>query len=89
MLVADSDSNEKTNPGWLRGIRIGSAKTGVVSQFIPDTEAWPDSEARWYEPNGPRKNITTGPEDVSIDAQGNVYGAEVGPRRLMRYVPTK
>ena len=71
------------------GIRIGSARTGAVAQFIPDTEAWPDSEARWYEPNGPRKSITTGPEDVSVDAQGNVYGAEVGPRRLMRYVPVK
>ena len=89
MFVADSDSNAKTNPGWLRGIRIGSAKTGAVAQFIPDTEAWPDSDARWYEPNGPRKSITTGPEDVSVDAQGNVYGAEVGPRRLMRYVPVK
>ncbi len=28
LYVADSESNSKTNPGWKRGIRIGSAKDG-------------------------------------------------------------
>ena len=50
-------------------------------------ELWPDSDRRWYEPNGPRVNITSGPEAASIDANGVIYGAEVGPRRVMRYVP--
>ncbi|PYU18363.1 MAG: hypothetical protein DMG30_27730 [Acidobacteria bacterium] len=27
------------NPGFSRGIRIGSVKTGVVSAFIPDPDA--------------------------------------------------
>ena len=85
MLVADSDSNAKQNAGWFRGIRIGSAKTGKLTALIPDTEAYPDSLERW-DPSGVVKSVSTGPEGVTIDAAGNVYGAEVGPMRVMRYV---
>ncbi|HEU0107549.1 MAG TPA: peptidyl-alpha-hydroxyglycine alpha-amidating lyase family protein [Vicinamibacteria bacterium] len=74
LYVADSESNSKTNPGWKRGIRIGSAKDGKVTAFIPDPE--PD----------PEKVVTSGSEGVAADARGNVYGAEVGPRALKRYV---
>jgi len=74
LYVADSESNGKTNPGWKRGIRIGSAKDGKVTAFIPDSE--PD----------PEKVITSAAEGVAADAQGNVYGAEVGTRALKRYV---
>jgi sugar lactone lactonase YvrE len=77
VYVTDSESNGKTNPGWRRGIRIGSAKDGKVTAFIPDPE--PD----------PEKVITSGGEGVAADAQGNVYGAEVGPRTLKRYVLKK
>jgi DNA-binding beta-propeller fold protein YncE len=38
IYVADSQSNEKNNPGFKQGIRIGSAKTGKVSAFIPWNE---------------------------------------------------
>jgi hypothetical protein len=69
----------------MRGIRIGSAKTGKVDSFIPDTEAWPDSDDQ-YEGSHIRKSVSSGPEGTAIDAAGNVYGAEVGPMRLMRYV---
>ncbi len=41
ILVADSDSNTATNPGWKRGIRIGSVKTGKVTALIPDTRRGP------------------------------------------------
>jgi sugar lactone lactonase YvrE len=85
MLVADSDSNMARHPGWMRGIRIGSAKTGKVTAFIPDTEAWPDSDEAW-DPSRVRISVSSGPEGTSMDAAGNVYGAEVGPMRLMRYV---
>jgi sugar lactone lactonase YvrE len=85
ILVADSDSNATHNPGWLRGIRIGSAKTGKVTALIPDTEARPDLEETW-EGNRVLKSVSSGPEGVAMDAAGNVYGAEVGPMRLMRYV---
>jgi sugar lactone lactonase YvrE len=74
IYVADSESNSKSNPGWKRGIRVGSAKDGKVTAFIPDPE--PD----------PEKVVTSGAEGVTADAQGNIYGAEVGPRALKKYV---
>jgi sugar lactone lactonase YvrE len=74
LYVADSESNSKTNPGWKRGIRIGSVKDGKVTAFIPDPE--PD----------PEEVITSGSEGVAADARGNVYGAEVGSRTLKKYV---
>ena len=58
--------------GWKRGIRVGSAKDGSVKYFIPD----PVEKATG----------TSAAEGVAADAQGNVYGAEVGPRALKRYV---
>ena len=85
MYVADSDSNTARNPGWMRGIRIGSAKDGSVTAFIPDTVANPDSDDRWAG-NGPPISVTSAAEGVAVDAQGNVYGAEVGSRSLKRYV---
>jgi sugar lactone lactonase YvrE len=74
LYVADSESNAKVNPGWKRGIRVGSAKDGKVNAFIPDTEPDPD------------KVVTSNAEGVAADAEGNVYGAEVGPKALKRYV---
>jgi 6-bladed beta-propeller len=38
IYVADSQSDEKTNPGFKQGIRIGSAKDGKVTAFIPLTD---------------------------------------------------
>lgn len=72
---ADSESNSRSNPGWKRGIRIGSAKDGKVMYFLPDTTA-PD----------PDKAGTSNAEGVAVDSVGNVYGAEVGPRALKKYV---
>jgi len=36
----------------------------------------------------PELNATTtsAAEGVTADAQGNIYGAEVGPKRVMKYV---
>jgi hypothetical protein len=36
IYVADSLSGPQTNAGWIRGIRIGDARDGAVSEFIPD-----------------------------------------------------
>jgi sugar lactone lactonase YvrE len=74
IYVADSESNAKRNPGWKRGIRIGSATDGQVTAFIPDPEPDPD------------KTGTSAAEGVAADAVGNVYGAEVGPKTLRKYV---
>jgi hypothetical protein len=48
-----------------------------VTAFIPDPEPDPDSAS------------TSGAEGVAVDADGNVYGAEVGPRMLRKYVRTR
>jgi streptogramin lyase len=78
LYVADSESNTARNPGFRRGIRIGSAKDGKVTAFIPDPVLNP---GQGLEPaNG------TAAEGVAADAAGNVYGAEVGPRNFKRYV---
>jgi sugar lactone lactonase YvrE len=58
--------------GWLRGIRIGRASDGTITGFIPD-------------PN-PGATSTSAAEGVAVDSRGVVYGAEVGPRALKRYV---
>ncbi len=73
IYVADSESNNTSNPGWKRGIRIGSAKDGTITAFIPDPEPNPD------------KSFTSGAEGVAVDAMGNIYGAEVGPKMLRKY----
>lgn len=75
IYVADSESNARRNPGWKRGIRIGSARDGFVSAFIPDPE--PDQD----------NSGTSGAEGVAVDAAGNIYGAEVGPKAVKKYVP--
>ena len=84
IYVADSDSNAARNPGFRRGVRIGSAKTGRVTALIPD-DADPDSDARWFG-SGPMISVTSGPEGVAADARGNIYTAEVGPKDVKKYV---
>jgi DNA-binding beta-propeller fold protein YncE len=73
LYVSDNQSNEERHPGWPRGIYVGSAKDGKVTAFIPDPEPVPD------------KSATSGAEGVAADFKGNIYGAEVGPKRMMRY----
>jgi len=76
IYVTDSESTDADgyghNPGWKRGIRIGSAKSGAVTAFIPDPS--------------PGTAITSDAEGVAADAQGTVYGAEVGPKDVKKYV---
>jgi DNA-binding beta-propeller fold protein YncE len=38
LYVADSTSTDKTNPGFMQGIRVGSVKDGKVTAFIPETK---------------------------------------------------
>lgn len=73
LYSADSESNARRNGGWKRGIRIGSARDGFVTAFIPDPE--PDQD----------NSGTSGAEGVAVDAAGNIYGAEVGPRAVKKY----
>jgi sugar lactone lactonase YvrE len=74
LYAADSESGgvapERT--AWTRGIRIGSARDGKVMYLIPD----PDEKATG----------TSAAEGVAVDSTGIIYGAEVGPRAVKRYV---
>jgi hypothetical protein len=76
MYVGDSESNTPRNPGWKRGIYVGSAKTGKVTAFIPNPEPDPD----------PDHTNASAAEGVAADEQGNVYGAEVQAKTLKKYV---
>jgi sugar lactone lactonase YvrE len=77
LYVADSESGSvsPTRPEWRRGIRIGKLSDGKVTAFIPDPEAR----------NAPEFRGTSAAEGVAVDADGNIYGAEVGPRALRKY----
>ncbi len=76
IYVADSESGsiEPRHIAWQRGIRIGNARTGEVTAFIPD----PVKDTR----------NTSAAEGIAVDRNGVIYGAEVGPRALKRYERT-
>jgi sugar lactone lactonase YvrE len=74
IYVVDSESNKTRNPGFQRGIRIGSAKDGKIVAFIPDTDPNPDT------------TTILGAEGVGVDKAGNVYAAQVGRQTLTKYV---
>jgi sugar lactone lactonase YvrE len=80
IYVADSESESISrgsngmhgHEGWKRGIRIGNVKDGKVQYFIPDPVA--------------DTTNTSSAEGIAVDANGVIYGAEVGGKTLKRYV---
>jgi DNA-binding beta-propeller fold protein YncE len=72
IYTADSESTERSHPGWLKGIRVGSVQDGKVTVFIPPhkTDA----------PDGAMG------EGIAIDAAGNIYTAEATLRGVTKYV---
>ena len=92
---ADSESGSVNPPhgAWRRGMRIGSAKDGKVVAFIPDptsvgeTFAMVDGKPVMKKADGsPGTTGTLAAEGVAVDAAGNIYGAEVGPKAVKKYV---
>jgi len=87
IYVADSESGS-VNPAhgaWTRGIRIGSAKDGSVKWFIPDP--WKTcGEGQRATPELPCASNTSAAEGIAVDPAGNIYGAEVGPKAVKKYV---
>jgi streptogramin lyase len=75
LYVADHASNAKVNPGFKRGIRIGSVKDGVVKTLIPGLGAEPDTQSVG--------------EGVVADAAGNVYMAETGGMNVRKFMIRK
>jgi DNA-binding beta-propeller fold protein YncE len=72
IYVADSESNARVHPGWLRGVRIGSLKDGKVTQFIPP-----------HKTDMPEGAMGEG---IAIDPSGNLYTAEATVRGVTKYV---
>ena len=76
IYVADSESStELPNYGgppspFMRGIRVGRATDGSVTYFIPDPNPGGGSSAA---------------EGVAATDDGIIFGAEVGPRQVVRY----
>jgi sugar lactone lactonase YvrE len=98
LYSADSESGSVNRPhgAWKRGIRIGSVKDGKVTALIPDpsgegvTFAMTDGKPVLTRADGkPGPGGTLAAEGVAVDAAGNIYGAEVGPRKLQKYVRKK
>jgi sugar lactone lactonase YvrE len=77
IYVADSESDNINNPGWEQGIRIGDARTGWVKYFILD------------QGGNPNTGTGSGPEFVTADRHGNVFGGEPRPRVLRKYVKVR
>ena len=72
IYTADSESDARRHPGWLRGIRIGSLSDGKVTMFIP---AHPSDR-----PEGAMG------EGIAIDSAGNLFTAEAALRGVSKYV---
>jgi sugar lactone lactonase YvrE len=70
LYAIDSESDDNYNPGWRKGLRVGNARTGEVWYFVPEHVSKQPSGMGGYGSMG---------EGVAVDAQGNVYGGEVGP----------
>ena len=76
LYVADSESRDNEggyghNPNVRRGIRIGSAVDGRVTGFLPDPA---------------ERGVSSAAEGVAVDHDGHIYGAEVGPRDVKKYI---
>ena len=74
IYVVDSQSNASLNPGFKRGLRVGSAKDGKVTALVPFVEPEPD------------KNNNAGMEGVAADTMGNIYVGETTTQILKKYV---
>ena len=81
LYAIDSESSEQYNPGWRKGLRVGSAITGDVWFFVP--------EHFIYEMVGLGGFGAMG-EGVTADASGNVFAGEIGPaylRGITKFTP--
>ena len=79
LYAIDSESDDNYNPGWRKGLRVGSARTGEVWYFVPEHVSKQASGMGGYGSMG---------EGVTVDAAGNVFAGEVGPiQGLTKFIP--
>jgi sugar lactone lactonase YvrE len=81
LYVADSESGSvsRNHYGWQRGLRWGAIKDGKIIGFIPDPETGTNKDT-------PPFGGTSAAEGIAVDKDGNLYGAEVGPKAVKKYV---
>ena len=74
LYAADSESNtgDLRNPGWRRGIYIGSVRDGFVDYLIPDVVENP-------------RSTTSHAEGATADEHGNIYAAEVTEQGVRKF----
>src|SRR5436309_105395 len=72
LYVADHQPNAKLNPGFKRGVRIGSVRDGAVRTLIQGLGAEPEAQSVG--------------EGVVADARGNVYWAETAGMTVRKFV---
>ena len=78
LYAIDSESGPR-NPGWRKGLRVGSARTGDVWYYVPQHDQEVPSGGGGFGAMG---------EGVAVDADGNVYGGEVGSvTGITKFVP--
>ena len=72
LYAADSESEPKRHPGWLKGIRGGSLKDGKVTIFVPP-----------HKTDAPEGGMGEG---IALDAAGHLFTAEATVRGITKYV---
>jgi streptogramin lyase len=77
LYSGDTESSARQGNAFVRGIHIGSARTGEVTAFIPDVLGNPTP---WFPLRG-----TTGSEGVAVSADGVIYSSQVTPYGLNKY----
>jgi sugar lactone lactonase YvrE len=78
LYVADSQSGVRQKNAYVRGVHVGSARTGAVTAFMPDPLGNPSP---WFPLRG-----TSGAEGITA-ANGAVYVSQVTPPGLVIYTP--
>lgn len=79
LYAIDSESDGNYNPGWRKGLRVGSARTGEVKYFVPEHPSERASGMGGFGSMG---------EGVTVDRHGNVFSGEVGPiQGVYKYIP--
>jgi len=79
LYAIDSESDDNYNPGWRKGLRVGSARTGDVWYFVPEHVSKQASGMGGVGSMG---------EGVTVDGQGHVYAGEVGPiQGMTKFIP--
>lgn len=77
LYSVDTESGVRNDHAYVRGMHVGSARTGEVTSFTPDPLGNP---APWFPLRG-----TSGSEGVAVAPGGVVYTAQVTPPGLNKY----